>query len=420
MTEQLIDLSKIDFWLACLTAVFVLAPLTRGVPRKWARAAVNIGFIALLLRWEALGVLGAVTVAYLLLQAMAGERYRGLCVALAGLGVLGLFIANKLPEVTRELGLAPLRSTLSVIGFSYVALRMVDVIRAVLEGSLRPPDFPSTINYLLPFFRLAPVQCTSLGVPGTSGIPQMDYYLSSELLETEEAAEHYTEKLVQLTTLPTYYYRPSLPPELKTRGHFGLANDRHIYLCPQNLLKFHPEFDHSVGEILRRDPRGDVVLIEGPHPHWAELLLDRFRATIPDGVERIRFLPHQSRPDFLNLMVLSDVLLDPFHFGGGNTTYEALALGTPIVTLPSAYLRGRVSFACYQKMGVLDCVASDPQDYVSMAVRLGTDPEYRDTIRSKVLSTSDVLFEDIEAVRQFERFIQHAVQLRRENAEVSS
>jgi predicted O-linked N-acetylglucosamine transferase (SPINDLY family) len=51
------------------------------------------------------------------------------------------------------------------------------------------------LNYLLPFARLAPVQCTGWGTHGTSGISAVDYYLSSELIEAEGAEEHYTEML---------------------------------------------------------------------------------------------------------------------------------------------------------------------------------------------------------------------------------
>ena len=271
-----------------------------------------------------------------------------------------------------------------------------------------------TTSYFLPFFRLAPVQCTSWGVPVTSGIPQIDYFVSSELLEPEgiepeDAAEHYSEKLVRLKTLPSYYYRPRLPAPLQSRDRFGLLDGRHVYLCPQNLLKLHPDYDHLLGEILRRDPAGQLVLLEGRCARWTESLRERFRVTIPDCIGRIKFLPLMSRPRFLNLLAIADVLLDPLHFGGGSTVYEAAAVGTPLVTLPTAYMRGRITYASYRKTGVPDCVASSPKEYVDIAVRLATDREYRETVRSKILAASEVLLEDDEAVGEFERFFRQAI-----------
>jgi predicted O-linked N-acetylglucosamine transferase (SPINDLY family) len=148
---------------------------------------------------------------------------------------------------------------------------------------------------------------------------------------------------------------------------------------------------------------------------WIEGLLSsqasvgRRAASLPDVLDRIQFLPKLSRPDFLNLLAVSDVLLDPLHFGGGNTSYEALAFGVPIVTLPSRLLRGRITFALYHQMQVLDCVAQSPEEYVELALRLGTDPPYRESVRDKIRSASGLLFENAEGIRELEQFLQRAV-----------
>ena len=53
--------------------------------------------------------------------------------------------------------------------------------------------------------RLAPVQCNSWGHPDTSGMPTLYYYLSSDLMEPDAAAAHYTERLIRLPNLSVYY-----------------------------------------------------------------------------------------------------------------------------------------------------------------------------------------------------------------------
>ncbi|MFN8455266.1 MAG: tetratricopeptide repeat protein [Anaerolineae bacterium] len=264
------------------------------------------------------------------------------------------------------------------------------------------------MNYFLPFFRLAPVQC-SWGISVTTGIPQMDYFISSELFEAPGAEAHYSEQLVKFKTLPIYFYRPAVPSPLKPRGHFGLPDTAHLYLCPQNLLKFHPDFDPILGEILRRDAAGRLVLLQSRIPRLNEDLQSRFRRTIPDVAERIYWLPPLDFTDFMNLIALSEVILDPIHYSGGNTTHEALATGTPVVTLPSPFLRGRLTLGRYLKMGVLDCVAHSPAEYIDKAVQLGTDPDYRDTVRAKILAANHVLYEDMAAVHEFEQFFRQAI-----------
>ena len=235
----------------------------------------------------------------------------------------------------------------------------------------------------------------------------MDYFVSSQWLETPEADAHYTERLIRLANLGTYYYRPKLAGR-RTRESFGLDPARHVYLCPQTLFKMHPEFDAILAGILRRDSAGELVIIEGRQPQWTRLLRERFERSMGDVVSRIRFLPPQPNADFLHLNAAADVLLDTIHFGGGNTSYEGLALGIPIVTLPGAYLRSRITHALYRKMDVMDCVVDSPDGYVDLAVRLGTEPEFRASIGRKIRDASGVLFEDPAEVRELERFLDWA------------
>ena len=99
----------------------------------------------------------------------------------------------------------------------------------------------------------------------------------------------------------------------------------------------------------------------------------------------MRFLPRQPYEEYLRLVALSDVILDTPHFNGGATTFDALAMGVPIVTLPGAYMRGRQTYSLYKRMGVMDCIVDTPQEYVDKAVRLATDVSYREEIQRKIL-----------------------------------
>jgi protein O-GlcNAc transferase len=265
------------------------------------------------------------------------------------------------------------------------------------------------LTYTLCLSRLAPVQCATWGHPVTTGSEAMDYFISSELLETADAEEHYTEKLVQLPHLAVYYERPRLPARPRDRASFGFPAERHLYACPQTLFKLHPEFDAVLGGILRADPQGEVLLLEGKYLQWSEMLRARWSRTLPDVVDRIHFLPKLTHDDFMSLNEIADVLLDPIHFGGGNTSYEGLALGTPIVTLPGPYLRSRITLALYSQMEIHDFVVDSPARYIELAVRLGTDADYRQSAREKILAAHDVLYENQAGIRELESFFEQAV-----------
>lgn len=268
-----------------------------------------------------------------------------------------------------------------------------------------------SMSYMMSFARLAPVQCLSFGHPDTTGVPSMDYFVSSELFEPEEAQAHYSEKLFLLRDLGTlaYYYRPQLQQPPKSRAQLGLPRDAHLYVCPQTLFKLHPDIDALFAAILRADPRGRIVLIEGKYPQWAQWLRQRFAQTMPDVLERVIFLKQMGAADFINLLAVADVSLDTPHFNGMNTSLEAFAVGTPVVTLPGNFQRGRHTYGMYRKMGFEACIAGDAADYVRIALRLGTEPAWRSEVSRGILERCGVLFEDVNVVREFERFFVEAV-----------
>ena len=268
------------------------------------------------------------------------------------------------------------------------------IAREELDILLYPDIGMYPLTYFLAFSRLAPVQCVTWGHPVTTGIPAMDYFLSARELEPEDADAHYSEQLIRLVHLPTYYYRPALTGAARDRADFGLPEDAHLYLCPQSLFKFHPDFDLALAALLRRDPHGVLALISGAQPQWTHLLHERFWRQIPDVADRILYLPQVGLADYLQLLTLADVVIDPPYFGGGNTSYETLALGIPIVTWPGPFMRGRVTSACYRLMGMDELIAGDAGAYVELACRVANDRAWRAALQAKILERSSVLFED--------------------------
>jgi protein O-GlcNAc transferase len=187
-----------------------------------------------------------------------------------------------------------------------------------------------------------------------------------------------------------------------------LQDDAHVYACPQMLFKFHPDFDAALAGILRGDERAIVVTIESKYPEWMELLRQRWSRMMPDMTARIRFLPKMPRSDFMELLAGSDVMLDPFPFGGGHTSYEALAIGLPVVSLPGQFLRSRLTYAMYQQMGYTELLSQDTNNYVGKALRLGLDAKEHAMASAAILESSGTLYNDAAVVRELEDFWEQA------------
>lgn len=265
------------------------------------------------------------------------------------------------------------------------------------------------LSYFLAFGRLAPVQCAMLGHPVTTGIATVDYFISSSLFEPDAAQAHYSERLVKLDSLAVCVPRPQPPAHPKSRSELGLPEDRTLYVSPLMLHKFHPDFDQALAGILRRDPRAEIVLFKDRQiPNRHKALQARFAETLPDVAHRVRFLPWVSTADLVSIILTADVIIDTFHFTAGTTAFLVLGLGTPIVTLPGNFARSRITYGCYRKMGVMDCVARDAGDYVDIAVRLGTDRTFRESVRQRILQHSSVLYDDRAAAFELAAFFRES------------
>jgi len=265
-----------------------------------------------------------------------------------------------------------------------------------------------SLNYLLPFARLAPVQCTSHGSLITSGVPAVQYFISSELTEPEGAEDHYTEKLWRSRTLLMYEGRLA-PVSPVSRDYFRLPERGALYVCFQNPLKLHPDMDALLRGILAADRGGTVVLLAGQHQRVAAFLAERFARSVPGDCGRIVLLPWLKRQDYYRLLQLAGVILDPPHYTAGSSIYDILSFDQPVVTMPGQFAVARVTAAYHRKMNVPELVASSPDEYVKTAVRVANDRDYRLHLRDRIRAGGDAIFNDSEAVREHERFFREVL-----------
>ena len=120
-----------------------------------------------------------------------------------------------------------------------------------------------------------------------------------------------------------------------------------------------------------------------------------------DVAQRIGFRRFAPKEEFLSLLQEADCVLDPFYFSGGVTTYVALSLGVPVVTLPADLLRSRMTAGIYAQAGVEGCVARSPEHFVELALGLAADPARRAALGGRIVAAHAKVFETDAAVDVF-------------------
>jgi len=261
--------------------------------------------------------------------------------------------------------------------------------------------------------RLAPVQCKGWGHPVTTGLPTIDYYLGSDLMEPDHAEQHYSETLVRLPNLALYYRPPQLPANPKTRADLGLPDDRFIFLSPQSIFKYLPQHDDIYAAIAKEAPASCFVFIS----HQSRFATRRFRDRLREAFKRYHldadrfciFSPRLGADEFLSLNMAADVLLDTFEWSGGKTTLEAISCGLPVVTCPGRFMRGRHAMAMLKMMSVTGTIARDRSAYCRIAVRLATDATFHARIKADFMAQRHKLYRDNVFSAALERFYRSLV-----------
>jgi protein O-GlcNAc transferase len=268
--------------------------------------------------------------------------------------------------------------------------------------------------------RLAPIQCLTWGHPITSGLPTIDYFLSSNLMEPENAQEHYSEKLIRLPNLAIPYAKTVMPKEIKSRADLGIRNDAVVFLSCQSLFKYLPQYDYIFATIAQRVPQAQFVFVES---HISDYITNIFRqrlqkAFVKFGLnieEYCSFLPRLNKNDYLSLNLVSDIFLDTFTFSGGITTLNAIECNLPVVTCPGEFMRGRQSYGILHMIGVTETIAKDEAEYIEIAVRLGLDKQWRQSIEQQISQNQERLYDDQNCVEALEQFYRQVVQIGKGN-----
>ncbi|MCE1226829.1 MAG: tetratricopeptide repeat protein [Geobacteraceae bacterium] len=223
--------------------------------------------------------------------------------------------------------------------------------------------------------RSAPVQISWLGYPNTTGLANMDYYITDNACDPVGMTEHlYSEKLWRLPRVFSCYLPPVefpvvAPSPFKANGYvtFGSFN---------NFAKVTSEQISLWARILRRVPRSLLYLKSmalGDNSVRRDVL-SRFASEGVDA-DRIFMRVVTATPlEHLQEYGKVDIAFDTFPYHGTTTTCEALWMGTPVITLAGETHVSRVGVSLLQAVGCPELIAHTADEYVEKAVQLAFSP----------------------------------------------
>ncbi|GAB4819185.1 hypothetical protein N2152v2_006231 [Parachlorella kessleri] len=263
--------------------------------------------------------------------------------------------------------------------------------------------------------RPAPVQCSYMGFPATTGADFLPYLIIDKVVCPPESRHCYSEKVAYM---PHCYFvndykqaHQDIVEEeeagvLPTRASAGLPDDKIIYACSNQLYKYDPETFTTWCNILRRVPNSVLWLLR--FPPYGEPRIKAEAAARGIDPARVIFTDVAAKPVHIRRSGLADVFLDTPLCNAHTTGCDVLWSGCPMVTLPLERMASRVAASLCAATGLgHEMIVSSQQEYEEKAVELGTDHAKRLGLRSALKSRRGAcpLFDTAQWVRDLEKVL---------------
>lgn len=238
--------------------------------------------------------------------------------------------------------------------------------------------------------RPSPLQVSWLGYFATTGLTEVDYILVDSHLCEPADQRFFSEKLWFLPDTRLCFTPPA--DDLEVGSLPALANGFITFGSFNNLAKINAVVLRLWSRVLAAVPGARLLMkAEGlSDAAVRQRLLEAFSA---HGVsaERLSFEGWSGRKDYLAAYQRVDLALDPFPFTGGTTSFEALWMGVPFVTLRGDCMVSRQGVSILANLDMADWIAADEDDYLACAVRHSAAPgrlaQVRQGLRQRMLAS---------------------------------
>jgi predicted O-linked N-acetylglucosamine transferase (SPINDLY family) len=237
---------------------------------------------------------------------------------------------------------------------------------------------------LAPFAaRLAPVQVSYLGYPGTVGADFLDYILADATVLSLDQQRFYDEKIIHL---PDSYQanddRRVIAPDTSSRAESGLPVDGFVYCCFNNAYNITPEIFASWMRILAAVPGSVLWLLTNDSDSIARLRgVAEVQAIDP---ARLVFGPSLPSARHLARHRLADLFLDTLPYNAHTTASDALWAGLPVLTQMGQAFAGRVAASLLNAVGLPEMITRDAAAYEALAIAIGRDAARAAALKAKL------------------------------------
>lgn len=245
---------------------------------------------------------------------------------------------------------------------------LVDFLRSLnLDILIDLDGFTSGNRLVVLARRCAKVQIEWLGYNNSLGIKNLDYLISDKNLIKSEELNLYSETIL---FLPKIWNAFSLPKKLPSIKDKNLTNDDNFMYCSfNNFLKLTDKTIEVWSKILLKTNSG--ILLKDSSVGNEDLKNNILNKFYKNGVKKnqITIIDRQKNiDDHLQVYNLANLALDTFPYTGVTTSFEAIMMGVPVLTMKGFNFNSRCGESININLGMASLIAIDDDDYVKKAI----------------------------------------------------
>ena len=251
--------------------------------------------------------------------------------------------------------------------------------------------------------RVAPIQISYLGYPGTSGSNGIDYLLADKVIIPENYRKFYSEKVIYM---PDCYQcndskRKTSKKEFR-KTELGLPENAFIFACFNANNKITPE-EFDIWMSLLKKIKNSVLWLYKSND-YSEINLKKESENRGVESSRIIFADMLSNEDHLSRIKCADLFLDTFNFNAHTTASDALWSGVPIITKQGKSFSARVCSSILTSLGLEELIVQDNEEYEEKAFSIATNKLYLEDLKYRLNQsrTKSTLFDTKGFTRNLE------------------
>ena len=232
--------------------------------------------------------------------------------------------------------------------------------------------------------RIAPIQMLWLGYCNTLGIKNMDYIIADKNLIYENEKKLYSEKIIFLPEIWNAHSGLTIKRKEKIFPH--IKNGFITFGSFNNFNKINEEVVKTWSNIIKKINKSRLVLKTSTRIQTKKRLHDLFKKY---GVDKsITFLDYKDTyEDHLKLYNNIDIALDTFPYNGVTTSFEAIWMSVPVLTMKGFNFKSRCGASINKNLNLDELIAENENDYIFKASNLAEDKILLSKISNKIYSS---------------------------------